>query len=88
MDGIAALKRYNNVQLDGKAMKIEFIGSNLVTAMPTTTMATQSASTLQVTNGASKRFYEGRNFIQAQARRPFGIGYVHLISSPKLKTSK
>lgn len=28
-DGIAALKRYNNVLLDGKAMKIEVIGSDL-----------------------------------------------------------
>ncbi|WOL06604.1 THO complex subunit 4D-like isoform X1 [Canna indica] len=28
-DAIAALKRYNNVQLDGKPMKIEVIGTNL-----------------------------------------------------------
>jgi len=28
-DAMAALKRYNNVQLDGKAMKIEMIGTNL-----------------------------------------------------------
>ena len=28
-DALAALKRYNNVQLDGKAMKIEVIGTNL-----------------------------------------------------------
>uniref|UniRef100_A0A0D6R0P6 RRM domain-containing protein n=1 Tax=Araucaria cunninghamii TaxID=56994 RepID=A0A0D6R0P6_ARACU len=28
-DAIAAVKRYNNVQLDGKPMKIELIGSNL-----------------------------------------------------------
>ncbi|KAJ6832843.1 THO complex subunit 4D-like isoform X1 [Iris pallida] len=28
-DAMAALKRYNNVQLDGKAMKIELVGSNL-----------------------------------------------------------
>ncbi|KAJ6807605.1 THO complex subunit 4D-like isoform X1 [Iris pallida] len=28
-DAMAALKRYNNVQLDGKAMKIEVVGSNL-----------------------------------------------------------
>ncbi|XP_072978395.1 THO complex subunit 4D-like [Typha angustifolia] len=33
-DAIAALKRYNNVQLDGKAMKIEVIGTNL--GLPTT----------------------------------------------------
>jgi len=26
---MAALKRYNNVQLDGKAMKIEVIGTNI-----------------------------------------------------------
>lgn len=28
-DGIAAVKRYNNVQLDGKPMKIEIIGTNV-----------------------------------------------------------
>ncbi|KAJ6820172.1 THO complex subunit 4D-like isoform X1 [Iris pallida] len=28
-DAMAALKRYNNVQLDGKAMKIEMVGTNL-----------------------------------------------------------
>ncbi|MQM11455.1 hypothetical protein Taro_044360 [Colocasia esculenta] len=28
-DALAALKRYNNVQLDGKAMKIEIIGSDI-----------------------------------------------------------
>lgn len=33
-DALAALKRYNNVQLDGKAMKIEVIGTNL--GMPVT----------------------------------------------------
>ncbi|CAM0950607.1 unnamed protein product [Alopecurus aequalis] len=33
-DAIAALKRYNNVQLDGKAMKIEFIGTNIAAPAP------------------------------------------------------
>lgn len=28
-DALAALKRYNNVQLDGKPMKIEVIGTNI-----------------------------------------------------------
>ncbi|KAI3976947.1 hypothetical protein MKX01_008805 [Papaver californicum] len=28
-DGLTAMKRYNNVQLDGKAMKIEIIGTSL-----------------------------------------------------------
>ncbi|CAN1230926.1 THO complex subunit 4A [Linum grandiflorum] len=31
-DGLAAVKRYNNVQLDGKPMKIEIVGTNIVTA--------------------------------------------------------
>ena len=76
IDGIAALKRYNNVQLDGKAMKIEFIGSNLVTpARPststTTTMAAQSASTLQV--------FQGHDVLGLANQAPnhaFAIGYV------------
>jgi RNA recognition motif-containing protein len=28
-DALAAIRRYNNVQLDGKPMKIEFIGTNV-----------------------------------------------------------
>lgn len=28
-DAIAAVKRYNNVQLDGKPIKIEIVGDNL-----------------------------------------------------------
>jgi len=31
-DAVAAVKRYNNVQLDGKPMKIEMIGTNLNSA--------------------------------------------------------
>ncbi|MCD7456773.1 hypothetical protein HAX54_033045 [Datura stramonium] len=30
-DALAGLKRYNNVQLDGKPMKIEIVGTNIVT---------------------------------------------------------
>lgn len=29
---MAAVKRYNNVQLDGKPMKIDIVGTNVVTA--------------------------------------------------------
>ena len=28
---MAAIKRYNNVQLDGKPMKIEIVGTNIAT---------------------------------------------------------
>jgi hypothetical protein len=70
IDGIAALKRYNNVQLDGKAMMIEFIGSNLVTPTTTSTMAARSASRLQV--------YQGHDLIGLANQAPhraFGMGY-------------
>ncbi|KAK1264646.1 hypothetical protein QJS04_geneDACA011218 [Acorus gramineus] len=33
-DALAAVKRYNNVQLDGKPMKIEIVGRNIVTPAP------------------------------------------------------
>uniref|UniRef100_A0A453KFR2 RRM domain-containing protein n=1 Tax=Aegilops tauschii subsp. strangulata TaxID=200361 RepID=A0A453KFR2_AEGTS len=33
-DALAALKRYNNVQLDGKPMKIEVIGTNIEAPPP------------------------------------------------------
>lgn len=31
VDAVAAVKRYNNVQLDGKPMKIEIVGTNIST---------------------------------------------------------
>ncbi|XVE99533.1 hypothetical protein REPUB_Repub03eG0207200 [Reevesia pubescens] len=34
MDALAAIKRYNNVQLDGKPMTIELVGANVVMAAP------------------------------------------------------
>ncbi|KMZ74452.1 putative RNA and export factor binding protein [Zostera marina] len=33
-DALSAVKRYNNVQLDGKPMKIEIVGTNIVTPAP------------------------------------------------------
>ncbi|GAB2295738.1 hypothetical protein Dimus_029896 [Dionaea muscipula] len=33
-DALAAVKRYNNVQLDGKPMKIEIVGTNIATPAP------------------------------------------------------
>ncbi|KAF5744625.1 THO complex subunit 4A [Tripterygium wilfordii] len=33
-DAVAAVKRYNNVQLDGKPMKIEIVGTNIATPAP------------------------------------------------------
>ncbi|KAH0861719.1 hypothetical protein HID58_089980 [Brassica napus] len=38
-DALAAVKRYNNVQLDGKLMKIEIVGTNLSAPTPTTPLA-------------------------------------------------
>uniref|UniRef100_A0A7C9DWF6 RRM domain-containing protein n=1 Tax=Opuntia streptacantha TaxID=393608 RepID=A0A7C9DWF6_OPUST len=32
VDALAAVKRYNNVELDGKPMKIEIVGTNIATA--------------------------------------------------------
>lgn len=46
---MAALKRYNNVQLDGKPMKIEVIGTNL--GLP----VTPRVNVLGGPNGRGKR---------------------------------
>jgi THO complex subunit 4 len=35
-DALAAVKRYNNVELDGKPMKIEIIGTNIEAPPPPT----------------------------------------------------
>jgi len=44
-DAVAAVKKYNNVQLDGKPMKIEIVGTNTPTA----------AAALPVSNGGHAR---------------------------------
>ncbi|CAL9749667.1 unnamed protein product [Musa acuminata subsp. burmannicoides] len=56
-DALAAVKRYNNVQLDGKPMQIEIIGINI----PTPAAVPQFSNGVSGTpNGAPKRTGPGR----------------------------
>ncbi|GAU17787.1 hypothetical protein TSUD_171760 [Trifolium subterraneum] len=43
-DALAALKRYNNMRLDGKVLQIELVGTSLVTTAAATTPLDQSSS--------------------------------------------
>ncbi|XP_044506547.1 THO complex subunit 4A-like [Mangifera indica] len=63
-DAMAAVKRYNNVQLDGKPMKIEIVGMDI------TTPATPSAANGNVIN--SKGFSRGGQGRGGAFRRPRG----------------
>ncbi|KAM7522223.1 hypothetical protein LguiA_012125 [Lonicera macranthoides] len=45
-DALSAVKRYNNVQLDGKPMKIEIVGTNIVTPSSGPTPANGAAGIL------------------------------------------
>lgn len=81
-DGVAALKRYNNVQLDGKAMKIEPIGANLTTsAVPpaTSAVAVDAGALLGVTNGVTgDRIFKNRGvfgWFNPTPRRMLGVKY-------------
>lgn len=76
LDAVAAMKRYNNVQLDGKPMKIELIGTNL---LPPITRAMNGPAALgrgrrPVTmNGARGRGFGFRRFRgrgRGRGRRP------------------
>lgn len=86
-DGVAALKRYSNVQLDGKAMTIELIGTNLMTSAlppPPPAVAMQPASVVRFTNSATNGFYGSSEVFGVPAAaqgRMLGIGYVS-VSSP------
>ncbi|XVE79623.1 hypothetical protein DITRI_Ditri14bG0072900 [Diplodiscus trichospermus] len=67
MDAMAAIKRYNNVQLDGKPMKIEIMGTNIATsAAPSATNGTFGSS-----NGAP-RGGQGRGGRFGRQRGPAG----------------
>ncbi|KAF3667489.1 hypothetical protein FXO38_08569 [Capsicum annuum] len=50
-DAIAGVKRFNNVQLDGKPMKIEIVGTNIVTPAP----FPNGAFGFEDTNGVPRR---------------------------------
>lgn len=52
-DALAAVKRYNNVLLDGKPMKIEIIGTNIPTQAVVPRFTNGAFGS---TNGSSKRF--------------------------------
>lgn len=69
-DAMAAVERYNNVQLDGKPMKIEIVGANIITPAP---VVIPAANGLYGNENFGARSSQGRNnFIQ-----PRGGGGVH-----------
>ncbi|XP_050212727.1 THO complex subunit 4A [Mercurialis annua] len=68
-DALAAVKRYNNVQLDGKPMKIEIVGTNIPTP-PSMPAANGSFGNL---NGAS-RGRQGRGGAMGRPRGGSGGG--------------
>lgn len=54
-DAIAAVKRYNNVQLDGKPMKIEIVGTNIATpAAPSSAAPPTANGNFRNSNGVSR----------------------------------
>ncbi|KAF8105059.1 hypothetical protein N665_0163s0030 [Sinapis alba] len=57
-DALAAVKRYNNVQLDGKLMKIEIVGTNLSAPTPTPLTPVQFPF---ASNGILGNFNENHN---------------------------
>ncbi|CAK7325647.1 unnamed protein product [Dovyalis caffra] len=54
IDALAAIKRYNNVQLDGKPLKIELVGVNIITPVPVPVISTTN---LAKPNGSVRRPY-------------------------------
>ncbi|KAL1208553.1 THO complex subunit 4A [Cardamine amara subsp. amara] len=68
-DALAAVKKYNDVQLDGKPMKIEIVGANLQTAAASSGRASNASS-----NGAPWRGGQGRGGQQRGGGRGGGRG--------------
>ncbi|KAL4378647.1 hypothetical protein GQ457_02G022930 [Hibiscus cannabinus] len=84
-EALAAIKRYNNVQLDGKPMTIELVGANVVMHAPT---PPTKSSILRGPNVASRRDQErtgGRGWVRGGgngpnlggARHGFALGHGH-----------
>ncbi|MFQ6647848.1 hypothetical protein Gotur_020938 [Gossypium turneri] len=77
-DALAAIKRYNNVQLDGKPMTIELVGANVV--MSASVPPTKSGI-LRAPNMASRRDLEkigvGRGWVRGGVSCRFGRGRGH-----------
>ncbi|XP_057508797.1 THO complex subunit 4A-like [Actinidia eriantha] len=63
-DAQAAVKRYNNVQLDGKPMKVEIVGTNIVTPPP---MPASANGSFRNFNGVP-RSGQGRGGAQGRPR--------------------
>lgn len=55
LDAVAAVKRYNNVQLDGKPMKIEIVGTNIA-ALPAPQPPQVSNGSFGNPNGVPRRY--------------------------------
>ncbi|KAJ6892238.1 THO complex subunit 4A-like [Populus alba x Populus x berolinensis] len=56
-DALAAIRRYNNVQLDGKPLKIELVGINVITPVPVSVPVT-AITNLANRNGAVRSVHE------------------------------
>ncbi|XP_009387818.2 THO complex subunit 4D isoform X1 [Musa acuminata AAA Group] len=89
-DAMAALKRYNNVQLDGKPMKIEVIGTNLglpvtprvnVVGGPNGRGKRTVVMTPQFGRGASSSFNRASGITRGGFQRGRGRGHLNAISS-------
>ncbi|XP_061990546.1 THO complex subunit 4A-like [Rosa rugosa] len=56
-DAVAAVKRYNNVMLDGKPMKIEIVGTNIATPGAPSAMPPAANGAFRNSNGGAPRGY-------------------------------
>ncbi|KDP44208.1 hypothetical protein JCGZ_05675 [Jatropha curcas] len=74
-DALAAVKRYNNVQLDGKPMKIEIVGTNIATpAAPSAANGTFGSSNAVSRGGQGRGGAVGRQRGGSGGGRGFGRG--------------
>ncbi|KAE8669864.1 THO complex subunit 4D [Hibiscus syriacus] len=71
-DALAAIKRYNNLQLDGKPMTIELVGANVVISAP---IPPTRSSILRTPNVAPRRVERG--WIRGVVNGPYLGGASH-----------